>query len=122
MNPKFIISHLDVQLGPFDEAELKARWVKGELLPIDYVYDDGKQDWLLLSERFKWATSKAETATPPPLREITVKKPRVQKADSVNESSYNKKNLALGAKVKLVDGVGEIDLSPLQPGDVELVL
>lgn len=74
MNPRFIVSHLDEQIGPFDEATLKAKWVKGELLPIDYVYDDTKQDWVLLAERFSWATTKAEQQTPPPMREISVKK------------------------------------------------
>jgi hypothetical protein len=120
MNAKFIISHLDVQLGPFEEAELKAKWVKGEIFQIDYVYDESKQDWVLLSEKFQWATAKAETATPPPLREVTVKKPRPQELAPVAAAPAT--TAAAGAKVKLVDGVGEVDLTPLQPGDVELVL
>src|ERR1700742_2195119 len=87
MSAKFIISHLDVQLGPFDEAELKSKWVKGEIFPIDYVYDESKSDWVLLSERFPWATAKAETATPPPLREVTVKKARPQEIAAAAPSS-----------------------------------
>src|SRR5579872_2706511 len=68
---KYVVSHLDEQMGPFDEAELKAKWIKGELLPIDYVYDEAKSDWILLSERFAWASAKAETDTPPPLNSAT---------------------------------------------------
>ncbi len=76
MGAKFVVSHLDVQQGPFEESELKAKWVKGELLPIDYVYDDAKQDWLLVSERFAWATNKPEASSPPPLKDSLPRKAR----------------------------------------------
>jgi len=200
MSPKFIISHLDEQSGPYDEAELKGKWVKGEILPIDYVYDEAKSDWVLLAERFPWASSKAETETPPPLKEITmVRKPVPSvEAKPMSESSYNKQTqltqihmqselqtqtqipipplapvsapapaptpiiiaapapapklpevkaeapkapapeattkvtaatpaptpaaAVQPAKVKLTDGQGEVYLSPLQPGNVQLVL
>lgn len=126
MNPKFVISHLDQQLGPFDEAELKGKWLKGEILPIDYVYDETKQDWVLLAERFNWAAAKPDATTPPPLHETTVKKarppgPQIQIGATVQEKSVEISG-AHGAKVKLVDGIGELDLSSLQPGNVELVL
>jgi hypothetical protein len=139
MNPKFIISHLDVQLGPFDEAELKAEWVKGEILPIDYVYDESVSDWILLSEKFAWAGAKAETVTPPPLKEAP-KKTRAQIAATpsspapivfanssdpivvLEAAPAVKAAENAGAKVNLVGGVGEVDLSPLEPGNVELVL
>lgn len=138
MNPKYVISHLDVQLGPFDEAELKAKWVKGEILPIDYLYDESKSDWILLSEKFGWASGKAEVATPPPLKEPAIKKPRAidlaptpATSPAIQPSAPTPAPVATtaaptavvpGAKVKLTDGVGELDLQPLQPGDVELVL
>ena len=64
---KFVVSHMDQQMGPFDELELKGLWVKGEILSIDYVYDEPRQDWVLLSERFTWAKV-AEVAPPPPIR------------------------------------------------------
>jgi hypothetical protein len=76
MGAKFVVSHLDEQMGPFEEHELKAKWVKGELLPIDYVFDDVKQDWVLLTEKFAWASGKSEATAPPPLREVTMKKRR----------------------------------------------
>lgn len=62
-----MVSHLDQQLGPFDEATLKAKWAEGEFLPIDYVFDEAKQDWVLMSERFEWAKKPAEI-NPPPLK------------------------------------------------------
>lgn len=140
MSAKFVVSHLEQQLGPFDEAELKAKWAKGELLPIDYVYDEAKQDWILLAERFNWTGNKPEAGSPPPLSENTIKKRRPpeppshayqnnhQKTQTGVEISGQsvmkewKKGAGQGAKVKLVDGVGEIDLSPVTPGQVELVL
>lgn len=64
---KFVVSHMDEQMGPFDEQQLKAAWVKGEILPIDYVYDEAKQDWVLLAERFPWAAkAQNEDLMPPP--------------------------------------------------------
>lgn len=64
MSNKFVVSHMDQQMGPFDEQELKNRWAKGDILPIDYVYDENLKDWVLLAERFAWA--KAQDVTPPP--------------------------------------------------------
>lgn len=70
---KFVVSHLDQQMGPFDEQELKMKWAAGEILPIDYVFDDAKQDWILLAERFPWAAKpvvKENTVGgPPPVKE-----------------------------------------------------
>src|SRR5579871_3843031 len=63
---KFVVSHMDEQMGPFDEQQLKAAWSKGEILPIDYVYDEAKQDWILLAERFPWAGQQPEEKMPPP--------------------------------------------------------
>ncbi len=128
MGAKFVVSHLDVQQGPFEESELKAKWVKGELLPIDYVYDDAKQDWLLVSERFAWATNKPEASSPPPLKDSLPRKarpPAPPKAIEISGASVVKewkKEAGQGARVKMVDGIGEIDLSPLAPGSVEVVL
>lgn len=62
-----MVSHLDQQLGPFDEATLKAKWEQGEFLPIDYVFDEAKQDWVLISERFDWAKKPAQV-NPPPIK------------------------------------------------------
>lgn len=72
---KFVVSHLDQQMGPFDEQELKMKWASGEILPIDYVFDEAKQDWILLAERFPWAAKPIvnENAPapggPPPVKE-----------------------------------------------------
>ncbi len=70
---KFVVSHLDQQMGPFDEQELKMKWAAGEILPIDYVFDDAKQDWILLAERFPWAAKPLVKETtgggPPPVKE-----------------------------------------------------
>ncbi|NJL24267.1 MAG: DUF4339 domain-containing protein [Calothrix sp. SM1_5_4] len=124
-----MVSHLDEQIGPFDEAELKAKWTKGEILPIDYVYDETKQDWILIAEKFSWATNKREESLmPPPLRSDTVVTRRVPPALSrVTETPavappVTPAKPVAGTKVKLVEGVGEIELSPLNPGKVELLV
>ncbi len=124
---KYVVSHLEEQIGPLDEAELKAKYAKGDLLPIDYVYDDQKKDWVLLSEKFIWAQVRPEVAAPPPIKEPVKKKRPPEPPQAIEISGNNvmkewKKAVGQGAKVKLIDGVGEIDLSPLQPGDVELIL
>jgi hypothetical protein len=139
---KFVVSHMDQQLGPFEEHELKSKWVQGEILPIDYVYDESKQDWILLAERFAWAASKnADTSldSPPPptvrTESVIVRKAPVEgktkaeksaKAEPVSAPAATTASTATAKKaapkVKLIDGQGEIDLSPLDPGRVELGL
>lgn len=172
---KFVVSHMDEQMGPFDEQELKGKWVKGEILPIDYVYDEAKQDWVLLAERFAWAANAQgdDIMPPPPVNVRTesvvsrrlnaelatktvmasasapasaaapapkVAAPSAEKALPVVSAStltepapmtvdiikINQEPVRLTpnhqpSKVKLTDGFGEIDLSPLAPGRVELV-
>lgn len=133
MSQKFVVSHLDEQLGPFDEVELKAKWVKGDLLPIDYVYDEGKQDWILMSERFPWASGKVEAVAPPPLSDVTVKKKMppepphfVSTQPSITIPAMTmpelKKTSNKETSVTMVNGRGEIDISPLEPGRIELNL
>lgn len=167
-----MVSHLDQELGPFEEAALKNMWDKGELLPIDYVYDEGKQDWVLVGERFEWAKQKpaapVNDAAPPPVNERILRRrpetlvtataivnpiatpiaaplvtpapvtPTAAPTPATATVTPNAAPLATaarpeakahthtqkpqGAKVKLVNGIGEIDLSSLQPGNVELVL
>ena len=148
MTPKFIISHLDEQLGPFVEAELKNKWASGAILPIDYVYDESKQDWVLIHERFAWATANPDGMAPPPLREGTSTKKRPPDPPA----NYNMEMARLetlpphtqipvstlatqaqplakaipikvdGTSIKLTDGIGETQINSLQPGQVELVL
>ncbi len=167
MSLKFVVSHLDQQIGPFTEQELKTKWSKGELLPIDYVYDELKKDWVLLAERFEWVAAPADSA-PPPLKPIMDRKKTPPAPVAQNLSLQPNVNMSQQkptestiiihtpiiedpmpsptslpmmhtqpapvaaaktlsprpqpAKVKIVNGIGEIDLSPDTPGQVELVL
>lgn len=173
MSQKFVVSHLDQQMGPFDENELKVKWVAGEILPIDYVYDEAKQDWVLLADRFSWASAakasidaaptpppikekekakepekekelkisleapqppppvQAKSTPPPPKKDIpaddpsmAVTNPTISLGQPIEsrDSGLWKMPVGQGARVKLVDGVGELDLSLIKPGNVELVL
>lgn len=125
MTQKFVLSQFDQQFGPFDETELRQKWKLGQLLPIDYVFDESRQDWVLVAERFGWAVAPG-TTHPPPLKRVSSVASQTQgKPLEVSGASVMrewKKASAQGAKVKLIDGLGEIDLSPLQPGRVELAL
>jgi hypothetical protein len=167
MSLKFVVSHLDQQMGPFTEQELKTKWSKGELLPIDYVYDELKKDWILLAERFDWVAAPMESA-PPPLKPTGDRKkapplPAMQSSAPQARANMSQQKPAEStiivhnpviedpmpsptslpmthtqhspvvaaktptprpqpAKVKIINGVGEIDLSPDTPGQVELVV
>lgn len=159
---KYVVSHMDQQMGPFDEQELRAKWSAGEILPIDYIYDEAVQDWVLLAEKFAWA--KAEEVSPPPpvkvaepvkkaapapaaAKALPVVKPEepiviksnpsapVELSEDTTEIRLEQEPAptpaapapvvaaaAPPAKIKLVNGQGEIDLSGLTPGKVELLL
>lgn len=67
----YIVSHLGQELGPYTESELQNLWNKKEILPVDYIFDEEKQDWLLMTDLFDWAqhlTSTSITA----LKEISI--------------------------------------------------
>lgn len=113
MNSKFVVSHLDQQIGPFDEQELKMKWAAGEILPIDYVFDDAKQDWILLAERFPWAAKpivKENTVSgPPPVKEghimkrtpppAPIQQPRSVPATPAGTTVVSAANIAEGIKL-----------------------
>lgn len=138
---KFVVSHLDQQSGPFDETELRAKWERGDLLPIDYVFDDAKQDWVLVAERFEWARMKKEAtkeptgATPPPLTEDSIRRrgnvvrrsaTQIEKAPTpatmTSISLETEPGIEKGPAVKLKNGFGEIELPLSNPGEVELLI
>lgn len=52
MQLKFIVSHDGLELGPYTENEIRQMVSGNQLLPIDYLYDESKQDWILINERF----------------------------------------------------------------------
>ena len=58
----YIVSHLGQEMGPHTEAELLRMWEQKEILPIDYVFDETKQDWMLLTDAFDWAQHLTSTS------------------------------------------------------------
>jgi hypothetical protein len=46
----YYVSHNGQDMGPFSVAEIIAKISTTELLPTDYVYDESKEDWILLLE------------------------------------------------------------------------
>ena len=56
---QYFIHHNDQQIGPFTEAEVKAKLASGEITPQDHVWWEGQQGWTPLGQ-----TPLAGTATP----------------------------------------------------------
>lgn len=137
-NAKFIVSHLDQQIGPFSEEELRIRFFKGDLLPIDYIYDEKSKDWVLFAERFPWAKA-AEPNSPPtvPMDAAVLKRTAAilnKSETATNVSIYDAPPAPPIApasrapsngpipQIHLVNGQAEIDIPSLIPGHVELAL
>lgn len=51
----YIVSHLGQEIGPHTEEQLINLWDQKQILPIDYVFDEEKQDWFLITDIFDWA-------------------------------------------------------------------
>lgn len=60
----YIISHLGQEMGPYTETELKALWEKRQILPVDYLFDEEKQDWFVVGDVFEWAQQLTSTSIP----------------------------------------------------------
>lgn len=139
--PKYIVQHQDEQLGPFEEHELKQRWEAGTILGIDYVYDEGKQDWVLLAECFRWAAAGHLDDTmpvkiqPPAMTEEIALEPEVEpeveavelpELPPVAPAPVPKVAAAKpvaakhAAEVRMVDGRGELTLGELKPGHLSV--
>ncbi|MGE3388007.1 MAG: hypothetical protein AB7K41_14855 [Bdellovibrionales bacterium] len=65
MAAKYIVSHAGQEVGPYSDDEIKQMLLGNQLLPIDYLYDEKKQDWILLSERFDVKSLSQEMGLPP---------------------------------------------------------
>lgn len=56
---KFYVSHLEQQMGPYSIDEIVSLTSDGKLSPLDYIYDESQEDWVLfldhpvLSEKVK---------------------------------------------------------------------
>lgn len=64
MQNQFIVSHNGVEMTPQTAEEILTQLSKGELDPIDYVYIEAKQDWMMLDEfKLFWEKQKPKSAT-----------------------------------------------------------
>ncbi len=52
MQSSFIVVHNQQEVGPLTEMEVRERLTRGDLLPIDYYYDEVLGDWALVETRF----------------------------------------------------------------------
>jgi len=140
---RFIVSHEGQELGPFSESEIKALLLENKLFPIDYLYDEVAQDWILINERFNLSTIAAEAMAiqspaedePPPhtvvSRRIKVSSQNETKplsgtqlpTDVPRPKDAPKPNLSKpdADHIRFENGVGEIRVKPTQAGKVQLL-
>lgn len=62
----FYISHDDKQLGPFSQDSILQQIAENKLSPLDHIYDESCQDWVVLLEHplFSVALSDAKPSVP----------------------------------------------------------
>ena len=128
---KYIVQHQDEQLGPFEEHELKTRWEAGTILGIDYVYDETKQDWVMLAECFRWAAAGHLDDTmpvkiqPPAMTEEIPLEVEIEAEAELPEAPPRApapapKKPEHAAELRMVDGRGELSLGEFQPGHLSV--
>jgi hypothetical protein len=61
---KYLVSHQGLSLGPLTVDEIVGKVRAKELELFDYVFDEGKEDWVLLME-FPLLAEKLKTSKPP---------------------------------------------------------
>lgn len=92
MQLKFIVSHEGLELGPYAEGEIRQMLATNQLMPIDYLYDETKQDWVLINERFDLKSQMApmsptvDGAEAPPPQDIVVRRKETSKFSVANSS------------------------------------
>lgn len=50
MQKQFIVSHNGLEQGPFQAEDILSRLARKELQPVDYIFIEEHQDWMLLAE------------------------------------------------------------------------
>ncbi|MBX7230774.1 MAG: DUF4339 domain-containing protein [Bdellovibrionales bacterium] len=49
---KYIVSQQGQEIGPYTEDEIRALLQSKQIQPIDYIYDEEIQDWVLIMDKF----------------------------------------------------------------------
>lgn len=50
MQGQYVVSHNGFEVGPLSPQDILAKLTKKEFQPVDYVYIEAKQDWIMLAE------------------------------------------------------------------------
>ncbi len=50
MSKEYFVSHQGVQRGPFQISHIIEELKQGSMSPLDYIFDDSKNDWVLMLE------------------------------------------------------------------------
>lgn len=145
MQTKFIVSHNGQELGPYTREQIQEKLAKGEFQPLDYAFDDAKDDWVSLTDFMPASTKKPaqppvpgpapyvqvheKPSTPPPIlhskQEVPtpptpVTAPTTPPPHTSNPTLSPVLNDFKGATIKIVGGQGKIDLTHAKTGRLNL--
>mgnify|MGYP001328400088 CR=1 FL=1 len=81
---RFYVAQGEQNLGPWTIEEIAAKVASQEIAVTDFVYDEGRQDWipLLELEAFKAHLNKKRPKAPPPRAQETVRPEPVERASA----------------------------------------
>lgn len=81
---EFFVSKGERQLGPWTLSELAARLASGEIAVTDFVFDDGRQDWMPLfeCEALKAHLAQSKPKAAPPKKQVVENQPVETKAET----------------------------------------
>ncbi len=148
MSQRFIVSHEGQELGPFTEEEIRAKLLANKLYPVDYVFDETAQDWVLINERFSLSPTSPVTplaATPnaknmtfpsvhelPPPHDIVVRRtPQIVPTPPIAQPAAKKSPITTPVpasgnptknRVHFSGGIGTVSMTQLKAGKVSLRL
>jgi hypothetical protein len=135
MQTKFIINHNDRQLGPLTESQIVKMLSLNQIFPTDYLYDEEKKDWVIISKRFDSAPPSDEVkqvaSVPanhnekrmqkvevPTIVEMPAETPPLPVLVKEVEAPQKKHS----GKIHLSGGVGTLSMQQIKAGQVSLKL
>lgn len=89
MQMQFYVSHSGHQMGPYAVDDIVHLVSSGTLSPLDYVYDDEKQDWVLFLEHPQ-LTEKVKQLKPkaPPQAQAKNPEPKKEKSEEAKKAAH----------------------------------
>jgi hypothetical protein len=134
MQTKFIINHNDRQVGPLTENQIMKMLSLNQIFPTDYLYDEEKKDWIVISERFESLT-RADVKQVPvkPTQQEEKKASKVDASAIIEMPSATSSSSVLAkeveatqkkhsGKIQFSGGMGTVSIQQVKAGQVNLKL